>query len=706
MTPEQEAAIKRALIASGSKQTYEVQGQDGQTYEVQADSIEQAANSVSTGQKTFTLAQKQALAIARARRMLAESEGNQGYDAQGFPVQPQGGSSTNSQAVGELRSGLKSVTAGAANGASFGLADEGLGLAGGVASWLKGDGYMPGYEKARDDVRIGMDQAKQANPAEFGAGNIGGAMVPAIATAPFASGAGALGTFLRGTGIGALEGGLQGAGNADGQDILGQAKTGAVVGGLVGGAAPVVVGTLGALKNTATGIIDGALGIANAGKANRAIGKALASSGQDSQGVVAALTRAAQQGQPEYRLMDALGIAGQRQASGITRAGGEAATEIANFLEKRQVGQGERIGGFVDDAFGTKGTTAAKTRDSLTAARGEAADAAYGAARGNAAPVDVRGALGVIDARIGGMKGAGIAGDSIDGKLASYRAMLAGDGKGLGKDVTGAELGDFDRVLGVKQAVQDDIGAAIRAGRNNEARELGKLVTELDGALEGASDMYRAANDGFREASKVIGAVDDGASMATRGRAADNVPAFQAMNPEQQGAARVGYGNTVLDQLERVTAPTANRAKPLMSAKRDAEAQAMTLDPQLYAERLARENEMWATQNRALGGSRTADNMADQNAMSDLAGGVTGAVKSAANFQFGDMVSKLAGALGPLAKGQNEATRSLVVQALMSGDGAVLAPVLKQQAMSESTRRIIEALVRQPARQGGMEQAR
>jgi hypothetical protein len=293
-----------------------------------------------------------------------------------------------------------------------------------------------------------------------------------------------------------------------------------------------------------------------------------------------------------------------------------------------------------------------------------------------------------------------VAGDSIDSKLLGYRARLAAQ---PGPDGIMRELSDFDRVLGVKQSIQDDIGAAVRAGRNNEARELGKLVDELDAALEGSSDMYRAANDGFRSASKVIGSVDEGAMMATRGRAADNVPRFQSMNPDEQGAARVGYGDKMIDQLDRITSPTSNRAKPLQSPKRATEAEAMATDYPLYSGRLARENTMWETQNRALGGSRTADNLADQEAMAGLAGGAWGAAKSVGNFQFGDAVVKIASLLKPIAKGgQNTATRALIAKALLSGDPmAALAPAIAQSGKSATVRRLIEAMIRQPMREGG-----
>ena len=649
---------------------FEVQGPDGKTYEVEAGSMEEAAAAL------------------------------------GSFAMPQGGVSVDKAAAGDLQNRLTTLVANAANAAAFGLGDESQGLKAGVGSLLSGGDFLPAYRETRDKTRADMGTINAEYPGMATTGQLVGAALPAIAAAPAATGNTIMQTAMRGGGLGAAEGALQGAGNADGRDMIAETIKGMLVGGAAGVAAPAVVGAAGALKNAALDPLKGGFDMvfnrANVGKTNRAIADALQASKKTPQEIDAAIAAAKAAGQPEYRLMDALGVPGQRQASGIARAGGDPGAEIADFLASRQAAQPERVGAFVEDAFDVGGTTAAKTREGLVAGRKAAADTAYDAARGNAAPVDIRGALGVIDARTKGMSGSGITGDSIDSKLLGYRSRLAGDGAGLGKGVTGAELSDFDRVLGVKQAIQDDIGAAVRAGRNNEARELGKLADELDAALEGSSDMYRTANDGFREASKVIDAVDEGAMMANRGRAADNVPRFQSMTSPQQDAARTGYGDTMLGQLEKITSPTSNRAKPLQSPKRTAEASAMAQDYPLYSDRLARENTMWETQNRALGGSRTADNLADQSAMEGLAGGAMGAAKSAANFQFGDTVAKIAAMIGPLAKGQNAATRGMIAQALMSGDPmAVLAPAVKQAGKSASVRRMIEALIRQPMREGG-----
>ena len=635
--------------------TFEIQGADGQIYEVQADTMEaaaQALSSVTSGQ-------------------------------------PVGGSATNSQAVGELSDKLGATARGLHNQAFFGFGDNVNGAMGAIAG--------NDYARTRDTYRTDLRQAQADHPMETAAGGIIGAALPALATGGLATGASTLGTMGRGAMLGAIEGWLQGVGNADGQNVLANAGRGARLGLLIGGAAPAVVGAAGAaknaVKNPTTGVIDGMFGIANGRKANDAVLGALRSSGNKADDIAAMLAKAAQQGQPEFRLMDALGTSGQRQASGLARQGGDAGTEIADFLKQRQLDQGDRVGGFVEDAFGLRGTTAAKTTDALTAARGTAADAAYSAARGNAAPVNLNDTIATIDSltKRDPILGESALADTVIGKrLKALRAQMAtGD----------QQLIDFDSVLNIKQDMFATMEGLRKSGKT-VPKELSDVYGALDGALEGSSDMYRTANDGFREASKVIGAVDDGAAMSKGGRYGDNVPAFNAMTPAQQGAARIGYGDDLMGKLERVTAPTANRAAPLRSTKRVNEADAMTLDPALYRDRLGRENTMWETQNRALGGSRTADNMADQEAMSQLAGGAMDAAKSAANLQFGDTVAKIGSMLGPIAKGQNDATRQLIAKALMSGDSSVLAPALRQSATSESKRRMIEALLRQTTREG------
>lgn len=655
---------------------FEIQGADGKTYEVEAPDIKTAVSvlkSVSDGP---------------------------------------GGVSTDSEAVADFSNKGRSLFEGAKSGATFGYAPEGVGLLSGALGFEPNDtggatpfdysgNFSDRYTAARDKVRNQFNTAQEDNPGIFTAGQVAGAIPAAVVSGGMATGGSLATTSARGGVIGAIEGALHGSGNSP-DDRLGGGLKGGGIGGSAGVLAPpLVAGTsimANAVKDPVTGILDSLLGRANVGKANRAVGKTLRDSGKTADEVAQIVSAAQRDGMSEYRMVDALGMAGQRRASGITRSGGDAATELADFLEKRQYGQSERVGGLVNDAFGLDGGSANKTKSTLKSARTDKANAAYDAARGNAVPVDTREAISVIDARIGGMQGVDITGDSIDAKLSKFRKRLIANKTPDG--VESIELSDFDRVLGVKQDVEDAIGAAVRGGRNNEARELRKLKNSLDASLEESSDMYRAANDGFAADSRVIDAVDTGAAMSRiNQRAVNTTEQFKTLNPDQQASARVGYGDDLLGKIEANTAPTANKAKILQSPKRDSEANIMALDPAAYQTGLSRENDMWQTQNRALQGSRTADNIQDINAVSETTSGVTGAAQSAANLKLGDAVAKIAAMLAPLAKGQNNQTRTLIARALMSRNPKeALAPILRQEIKSQSGKRVVEAILRNSGR--------
>jgi hypothetical protein len=549
-----------------------------------------------------------------------------------------------------------------APGLTFGFADE---IAGGIDAALTDRDYGQSVEMLRGRER----EMAEANPKSAIAGQIAGAVGVPIAAAPRGA------SMLRASAQNALTGmglaGLYGFGTGEGgfvnraENALDAAPLGFAVGAASPAVASALSGVFGGGYNALRGLVDRARGTGSEKAANRAVARVIERSGQSPDDIAAAMRQAAAEGQPEFRLMDATGQAGQRAASTVVRRGDDSAESLAAFLRQRQSDQSTRVPAFVEDAFGAQ-NTAAKTAADLTAARKATADTAYDVARGNAAPVDIRSALGVIDSRTGGMAGSGVRGDGIDAKLLGYRERLAAQ---PGPDGVMRELSDFDRVLGVKQAVQDDIGVAVRQGRNNEARELGKLMTELDKALEGASDGYRAANDGFRRASRVIDAVDEGAAMARPGaRAQDTTARFGAMAAEGQQAARVGYADRLLAQLEANKAITANKAAPFNSTKAQTEANALALNPDVFGRQIGRENNMWATMNRALGGSRTADNLIDDAMAIPTEGPGRQAMIDALRLNIPGAATNLAIAVAPALRGQSAGTRKLIADALMSAD--------------------------------------
>lgn len=645
-----------------------------------------------------------AAAAKRKREARAQPNTNPGVSPESPPemfLNPQTGQYTSRELLTNAMQPTRAQAAqiGAMQGLAFGGADE---IMGGAAALADG---AEGYTFGREYTRAAEEAARRDFPwSTTGAEVAGGATtalsygIPAAARLGMTGTPGAMaGGALVGAGEGAVYGGLSGEGSARDRIVNALKFSGLGLG--AGAAAPVVMslarGAGRAAGDLIGGGVDMVVGRGRQGRADRALSATMQRAGQTPDDIGLALMRAAQDGQDVFRAADALGQAGQRRMSGIVRAGGDASQEIADFLRQRQLDQPERVAGFVEDAFDAS-RTAADTRSTLTAGRGAAADAAYSAARGNAAPVDIRGALGVIDDRIGGMQGSGVAGDSIDGRLASFRSRLAAQ---PGPDGVNRELSDFDRVLGVKQDVSDAIGAAVRAGRNNEARELTRLRDALDEALEGASDSYRAANDGFREASRVIEAVDQGAAMARPGaRAADTTAQFSAMTPDQQAAARVGYGDRALARVEASAGEMTNRARPFTSTKARTEAEAIATDPAMFLRRVDREQTMHDTMSRALGGSRTADNLED---IADIAGYDASPVVNILTGQWRTAAQQGLQRAGSALTGMTPETRRIVSQALMARDATAFRRALARAATSDERKQVLEAIARIGAQRTG-----
>ena len=101
---------------------------------------------------------------------------------------------------------------------------------------------------------------------------------------------------------------------------------------------------------------------------------------------------AANEGQGNYTVADALGNSGQRKLSSVARAPGEGRTNVVNTLEKRQAGQARRVANTLSEGFEVP-ETAAQTERRLTQARDEAANTEFGAVREDAKPLDLTNAI-------------------------------------------------------------------------------------------------------------------------------------------------------------------------------------------------------------------------------------------------------------------------------------------------------------------------
>lgn len=479
-------------------------------------------------------------------------------------------------------------------------------------TWDPREGYA--YAKAREDYNL--DQARKKTGALgtaaelLGGGVAGGGLASGGVTASrfLAPNAGLLGrtaaSALDSTALGGVAGFNEGNSLSD---RLSNAGQGAVLGAAAGTAFPVLATIAGGI---AAPIVSNIAARSNPqGYAERQAARAIAESGKSVKEIGADIRKAAREGQSGYTLADAIGNPGQRMLSTVARAPGEGRTAVVNFLEGRQGTQGRRVSRALAEGFDAP-ETAAQTERRLTAARDTAADAEYSAVRNDAKPVDLTDAIAYADDTLSpgvnqiARPQSGIADDSVEAALQKYRSRLTDD-KSM--------LTDFTAVQRVRGDLSDAVQRARAAKEGNKARLLGGLLQRIDAAMEQASAGHKAANANFAQASRNIDAIDQGRIAATRGRTEDTIPAFESLTPEGQQAFRSGYVDPLIAQAQGA-AFGVNKARPLLRDAFHDEAAAMAPGNDLMQRRLTREQTMFETRNHAIGGSRTADNLADADA--------------------------------------------------------------------------------------------
>ncbi len=576
------------------------------------------------------------------------------------------------------------------------LAQAGIAALPGESPWEGksiGDLYATNrkqYQNARQEY---AEQHPDANSlASVGGGIVGGSTLGRIGGNVLERAVPRLAQALENSYLGrmardAVSGTAQGALSAYGHDQ--DMGLPALVGGIVGGISRPVTSVVGGTASA----IGSMMGFGNQGRAQAALAEALARSRQSADDVYNDMTRAVQQGQPEYVVADSLGNSGQRMLTGIVRSPGDERQQIVEQLQRRQAGQGDRLVHALSEGFDAP-QTAAQTRTAMTEARDVAADTNYAAARQSAGAVDPSAAINRADQFLQpGATGVmsnqtNIADDSIEGAVRRARGYLT-DGNSV--------LTDFNAALRAKR----ELDSMIETARANPSiqRELIPIRNALDDSLAAASDPYAAARDQFRRESQAIGAIDQGAAAASsRTRAADNIDGFNALQLDQQQPFRVGYVDPHIARVEAASmSPTTNKARMLITGKTEQEFPAFAAPGRgdVMGDRIAREQRMFETANAALGGSKTADNAAD---MADMQGFdptmisafATGGLRGAAMHALQQGVNAVGG--------RNQGTRDMIARMLMQGDptrarAELAAAVARGQALTNRQQALVQALI-------------
>lgn len=481
------------------------------------------------------------------------------------------------------------------------------------------DTYADRVAENEKTVKTATDRYEADHPIETGVGKTfvgAGALAPLGVTALGARAMGMAGEALLPSMLkGAASFGALNAGDAA---LRGESVGKGLATGALGGAAGPIAGR--ALTAAANGLVAGGSSVIGnfrarmnpEGYAQSQIARAVAESGQTPAAVGQAVQQANAEGQP-FTLADSLGNSGQSMLATVARSPGEGRTAAVNFLDARQAGQGRRVSNTLSEGFNAP-ETAAQTEARLTAARGTAADAEYGAVRNDAAPVNVSNVVEHIDSQVSpfGVPHDRIAPDGITGRMLAYRRMLSGGDAALDGSATGG-LNDFTAAQRVRSELADEIQSARQSGAGNKARLLGGVLRQLDASLENASQGFRQANANFSQASRDIGAVQTGRDAFMRGRTENTIPAFNALRPEAQTAFRSGYVDPAIAQTQGA-AFGANKAQPLLNDAFRDEAAAIAPGNDLMQRRLTREQTMFETRARATGNSKTVENANDDAA--------------------------------------------------------------------------------------------
>lgn len=466
------------------------------------------------------------------------------------------------------------------------------------------------YEKAFEDERL--KQANQNTGALGTAAELAGGLTTGLRAAKngytLLKQGQTLGQMAR---AGALEGAgygaVSGAGEGDGiNDRLQKAIKGGAIGAALGGALPLAAE---GVKIAAAKPISNILAARDPQSAAVArLAEDLQSSGKSLDQVKLEIDNANAAGVP-ITLADVMGKEGQRRLYTAAGASGPGRDFATTFLNRRQAGQADRVSNILDEGLGLDQLgrpTARRYEEALTQVRKDAADINYPAARRGAGDVDVSSVVDYANTNL--VPSVNPARDnSVERAVSDAVAYLRGEE---------GDITHFNQALQAKTEIQAILDKNPRA-----SYILGPMLQRLDAALADASVGYRRANDTYARQSRDIEAIAAGQDASRGGRFANNVADYNAFSPQGQASFRVGYGDVKQGQLEKYRAGR-NAADWLLTPKTEAELNAMSQyqgpafpggnNPANEIERrLGLENTTSQTRNAVLGGSRTAENLAD-----------------------------------------------------------------------------------------------
>jgi hypothetical protein len=587
---------------------------------------------------------------------------------------------------------------GAADMLSLGFADEiaaGLGTGFGMLGDYDAElARQRGIDQSDTEKRFGYRLGGQL--AGGVAGGVGLSNAGLSLATRAAQGGGGLTRVAAGSAAdGGIMGGLYGFGSGEGAEGRAMNAAAGSAGGTAAGiAAPYLFAGLQAAASPVVRPIMSRL--RPEAYASRALSDGLNRAGMSVDDVTDTLARASVDDQGMFMVADALGNSGQRMLSAAARTPHNARQDIVEALVSRQAGQGQRVSSAIDDAFGADATRRQSTDDLIRWAS-DASEPFYRKALA-AKPVTsdrMKEFLADPIVRNGITKGL---------RIQRLEALAKGEKFDPYDYVTSFdEAGEpvIDklhnmRTINVIKKGLDDILDAYRDPVTNRLRldEEGRAIDAVRRSFLQEADAlnadYGQARALYAGPASIRDDVNLGAAAAGRGRAADNIAEFGRKQPANQQGFRLGYADTLNQRIER-SAQGVNNVRPLTSGKSRAELEAFALPSEVdrLGRRLGREQTMFATTNAALGGSKTADNLADMAEAAKFDPSIL------ANLLAGRPVAAAMDAVGGLlreAKGMSPGVTERIARALIATDADMARQVLSASRDVTSRDNVLRAL--------------
>lgn len=507
-------------------------------------------------------------------------------------------------------------------------------------------------EEVLSDIRGNVAMDESAHPAMNIAGGVTGAvagLAPLLAAAPEVFGASATGGLLARSVLGGASGAMLGA--ADTKQRGGDALGGAAMGGGLGLLGPAAGQALGAGTRALVNRI-----MPGASKAETAFGRALGADGVDDVG-----QRLAAMG-PDAMPMD-LGPNAQRQAGALASTPGRGQEIVRGAVRGRNEGANQRIRTALDTDLG-RAPIPSRVDSGLRGAQ-KRLSPAYEAAFAGAAPVDTA---------------------AIRNSLTQMRANTLGPQRSAIDDVLRNldEAGDNPRLL---HAVRESIDGMMSSETNSKVRfSLSEVRKSIDAKLAAKVPGIKDADAKFANLARQREAVERGQTVLDSGRTSPRpvelADEIARGGPVIQG--RLAQGARA--EIERIVGTNANdrvALQRIIKGEGDWNRQKLAL---LFgrdrADRiinvLDRELAFAETSDVVTRNSETAARQAAQKDVT-LPDRPAGAMKSAANLQFGDAASKAFDRITNAFRGAGqEAANTELSQLLTSRDPQMVEGVIRR----------------------------